>query len=99
MKNYIQIFNNYKTTEGQPFFMINKRVVFPQDKTLDIYDIYYNQDDTPWTVLSYMLYGDISYWWVLSLLNRSMIFYAEKGREIQIIRPEKINDVLSKIQY
>lgn len=99
MKDYTKFFNTYYTNEGQPFKMINKRVVFPLDNSLDIYEVYYNQDDTPWTVLSYMLYGDISYWWVLSLLNKSMVFYAKRGEELQIIRPEKLKEVLSKIYY
>ena len=50
MKDYTKIFNTYYTDEGQPFKMINKRVVFPSDNSLDIYEVYYNQDDTPWTV-------------------------------------------------
>ena len=99
MKNYTQIFNTYVTDEGQPFYMINRSIVFPDDDQLDIYDTYFNQDDTPWTVLSYILYGDISYWWVLSSLNKDMVFYAERGKEIRIIYPEKIKEVLSKIQY
>ena len=53
MTNYTGIFSSYYTTEGQRFLNLNKRVVFPNDSSSDIYDIYHIQDNTPWTVLSH----------------------------------------------
>lgn len=97
MTDYTGIFNSYMTSEGQPFLCINKRVVFPSDETHPIYKKYHIQDDTPWTILSYQLYNTINYWWVLCSLNHSMVFYAEKGSEILIIKPSLIEEVVSKI--
>lgn len=98
MKDYSYIFNGYYTEEGTPFYLLNKRVVFPNDKSLNFYAKYYVDDDIPWTVLSYNLYGTIDYWWVLSSLNRSMIFYAERGSEILVIHPNSIEYILNKIK-
>ena len=98
MKNYSEIFNGYYTEEGTPYYCLNKSVVFPSDQSLEFYTRYYVDDDTPWTTLSYKLYGTIDYWWVLTSLNKSMIFYAERGTEILIIHPNSIENILRKIK-
>lgn len=98
MKNYTNIFNVYYTQEDEPFYFLSKSVVFPEDKSLYFYKKYYIQDDIPWTILSYQLYGTIDYWWVLAALNKSMIFYAERGETIWIIHPDNLEDILSNIR-
>lgn len=98
MINYSKIFNSYITAEGQPFLSLSRRVVFPNDKTNEIYTTKHIQDDTPWTILSYQLYNTIDYWWVLCSLNEDMVFYAKRGEEILIIKPSMIEEVVSKIQ-
>lgn len=97
MINYTGIFSSYYTAEGQPFLNLNKRVVFPSDINNEIYEKYHIQDNTPWTVLSHQLYKTIDYWWVLCSLNHTMVFYAEKGSEILIIKPSIIEEVVSKV--
>lgn len=77
--------------------MLSKSVSFPDDVELDIYDVSYISEDTPWTILSYKYYGTIDYWWVLSALNKNNVFYAPSGRTIRFIKPSRIKDVLSKI--
>jgi hypothetical protein len=64
---------------------------------LDIYDFVYSDDDIPWTIVSYRLYGDISYWWVLSSLNKEMKFYAKRGEVIRFIKPEQLESVLKYV--
>lgn len=98
MRDYTNIFNAYQTQEGEPFYFLSKSVVFPQDTSLNFYRTYYIQDDTPWTILSYQLYGKIDYWWVLSSLNKSMPFYAERGNSILIIHPDNLEEILSNIR-
>ena len=97
MSDYTSIFNKYRTSEDIPFQMINRRIIFPDDKTLEIYGKMYMSSDTPWTILSYKLYDSINYWWVLSSLNKSSIFYAEDGEEIYYIKPEYINLILTAL--
>lgn len=97
MIKYSNIFKSYTTYEGEPFYSLNRTVIFPNDDTLEIYDKYYIQDNTPWTILSYQLYGTIDYWWVLCALNKGQVFYAEEGKEILIIKKDYIEEVTSKI--
>lgn len=95
--NIDKIFNQYTTEEGVPFFLLSKSVFFPTDSSLEIYDYVYVEDDTPWTIMSYKLYGSIAYWWVLSSLNKQSQFYAKRGEVIQIISPEHLISVIKHV--
>lgn len=92
------IFNNYYTVQGIPFLNLSKSVTFPQDNTLEIYDFLYNDEDNPWTILSYLIYGKIDYWWVLSALNKDYPFYAPRGTTIKIISPSHISKIIKYIR-
>lgn len=94
MKN---IFNKYYTSQGIPFLNLSKSVTFPQDDSLQIYNFVYMDEDTPWTILSYRLYGTINFWWVLSALNKNAPFYAPRQQVIRIIKPAYIGTVLNHI--
>lgn len=94
MKN---IFNNYTTYQGIPFLFLNRSITFPSDYSLDIYQYKNVDDDYPWTIMSYKLYGSIDYWWILSALNKDMKFYAKRGTTIRIIAPNKLKTVLKYI--
>ena len=96
-KNYTSIFRQYKTEENIPFYLLNKRVVFPADKSLDIYDSIYVTSDTPWTILSYQLYDSIEYWWILCSINPSSIFYAKEGDTIHYIKRQYIRTILENL--
>ena len=95
--NYTKIFNEYDTQEGVPFYLLSRSVTFPNDDGLEIYDTVYCDEDLAWTVVSYKLYGTIDYWWVLSALNKNMKFYAKAGENIRIIKPNKLEEVLSYV--
>lgn len=97
MENYTDIFKTYNTSEGIPFYLLNKRIEFPDDRGLFIYNSILMDTDIPWTLLSYRLYGDIKYWWLLCSLNKSSIFYAKEGSTIFYIKPEYLTLILSKI--
>lgn len=95
---YNNLFSLYHTAEGIPFTLKNRSIAFPDDATNPIYQTKYISINTPWTVLSYNIYGTIDYWWLLSLLNNSQIFYAEEGSEIRIIDKEYIEDIIKTIE-
>lgn len=95
--NYQRIFNQYNTSQGIPFTLLSKSITFPQDDNLQIYQFMYSSQDVPWTIFSYKLYGTIDYWWVLSLLNKNMKFYAERGKTIRIIKPSMLEQVIKYI--
>lgn len=96
--DYSSLFYQYYTSEGIPFTLKNRSIAFPEDKSNPIYGIKYIAENTPWTILSYILYGAIDYWWILCNLNQSQIFYAEEGSEIRYILPEYLDEVVATIQ-
>lgn len=96
--NYTEIFNKYKTKEGKLFYLINKSIAFPEDKSLAIYDKKIVSDNTPWTVLSYDLYDKIDYWWILCSINKSSIFYAKDGDTVYYIKPEYLSLILTNLK-
>jgi hypothetical protein len=95
MNNYNSIFTVHETSEGIPFYILNRRIQLPTDKSLFIYDSTTASEDTPWTILSYQLYNTIEYWWVLSALNPKYKFYAPLGENIIYIKKEYINELLN----
>lgn len=95
--NIIDIFNRYTTREGIPFLNLTKHVVFPEDKSLDIYKTILISEDTPWTVLSYQIYKTIDYWWILCSLNKENKFYAPEGSRIYYIDNNYIKDIIGEI--
>lgn len=95
--DYSNLFNLYYSTEEIPFTLKNRSIAFPEDKDNAIYGIKYIAENTPWTILSYNIYGSINYWWLLCSLNQSQIFYAEEGSEIRYVLPEYLDDVVGTI--
>lgn len=101
MINYHEIFNNY-SINGVTFSMMNKDIVYPDDKTLEIYDKVLIAEDIAWTILSYKIYGTIKYWWVLAGINRhqfkdkeSSVFYAPAGSTCYFIKKKEIDNLFS----
>lgn len=96
MRDLKDIFNEYDTSEGVPFKLLSKRVHFPEDNE-SLYDYVYISENTPWTVLSYKIYGDIRYWWVLSQLNKKYPFYAKKTTNVKFIPKNTLIEMLKYI--
>lgn len=81
------------------FYNILNTVIFPDNIDKDIFDIKILNVDTPWTTLSYQIYGSISLWWVIFLLNKpNYIFLAKAGRQYKYIKPEYIEFVLENLK-
>lgn len=106
MLKYDDIFSAYNI-DGYAFKLLDRSVTFPDNRNLDIYDSVYVAEDTPWTILSYRVYGTIEYWWVLSSLNRgtgrpeeeqSFFFHAPAGTQCHFIKKEHLRDLLNIIQ-
>jgi hypothetical protein len=96
--NYTEIFNKYRTKEGKLFYLLNRSVSFPEDKTLAIYDTKVITENTPWTILSYNIYDKIDFWWILCSINKSSLFYAKDGDIIYYIKPEYISLILNSLK-
>lgn len=91
-----QIKNNDKN-----FYFYNtlNKVIFPDNLRGDIYNDLIVQVDTPWTTLSFNIYGTIDLWWVVYLINKpKYIFLAKSGSKIRYITPGAIRSVLNSIK-
>lgn len=97
---YSDIFTVHKLN-GVTFNNILKKVQLPEDKTSQLYKKYIVPYTIPWVQLSYMIYGDISYYWLIQLANvekKLNPFYAEIATEIDIIRPEYLTLIINAIK-
>jgi hypothetical protein len=91
MSDYQTIFETYISSENIPFKVLNKRVIFPDDLNSPIYTFKNITANTPWTVLSYQLYGTIDYWWLLCAVNKNNnMYYAQDGTQVAYIKAEYI---------
>lgn len=80
------------------FYNLLNKVVFPKNISDEFVDTIVLQSDTPWTTLSYRLYGTINLWWVVYLLNKpKYIFKAQAATEYKYIKPGAIGAVLQQI--
>lgn len=80
------------------FYNLLNKVVFPDNISDEFIDTIVLQNDKPWTSLSYQLYGTISLWWVVYLLNKpKYIFKAQAATEYKYIKPGAVSAVLQQI--
>ena len=80
------------------FYNLLNKVVFPDNISDEFTDTIVLQNDKPWTTLSYELYGTISLWWVVYLLNKpKYIFKAQAATEYTYIKPGAMGAVLQQI--
>ena len=80
------------------FYNILNKVIFPDDISDEIVDTLILQNDTPWTMLSYKLYGTTNLWWTVYLLNKpDYIFKALAATEYKYIKPGALGAVLQQI--
>ena len=80
------------------FYNLLNKIIFPENISDDVVDTIRLQSDTPWTTLSYQLYGTINLWWSVYLLNKpDYIFKAKAATEYKYIKPGAIGAVLQQI--
>jgi len=92
----ISLINN----KDKSFYFYNtlNRVIFPDSIDKDVFDIKVLNVDTPWTTLSYQIYGSISLWWILFLLNKpEYVFLAKAGKQYKYIKPEYVQSILENL--
>lgn len=99
---YSDIFNVYYTENNNiPFFNILKKIQLPDDKTSELYTTYIVPYNMPWTSLSYLIYNDLTYYWLIQLANTDKKLnplFAEVGTKIFIIKPEYLSLVTETIE-
>lgn len=87
---YSSIFNTYYTQDNVPFYNILKKIQLPEDKTSELYTTYIVPYSMPWTTLSYLIYGDLTYYWLILLANTNKKLnpmYASVSDKILLLNP------------
>ena len=99
---YENIFKvNLLENKDKNFYFYNtlNKVIFPDNLDGSIYKEVTVQADTPWTTLSFNLYGTINLWWVVYLINKpKYIFLAKGGTTIKYITPGAITSILNSMK-
>jgi len=99
---YENIFKvNLLENKDKNFYFYNtlNKVIFPDNLDGSVYREVAVQADTPWTTLSFNLYGTINLWWVVYLINKpKYIFLAKGGTTIKYITPSAITSILNSIK-
>lgn len=99
---YENIFKVYTVEKGPRdsyyFYNITNRVSIPDNIDQTLLDTISLNKKLPWTTFSYQLYGTISLWWLLFLLNKPKnIFYAEAGKQYKYFLPSYIDTIINNI--
>lgn len=98
---YENIFKvNIIENSDKNFFFYNtlNKIIFPDNIDATAYLVRNIEVDTPWTILSFNIYGTINLWWVLYLLNKpKYIFLAKAGTTIKYIKPSVIGSILRRM--
>ena len=84
-----------------PFYNILKKIQLPEDKTSELYTTYIVPYSMPWTTLSYLIYGDLTYYWLILLANTNKKLnpmYANVSDKIFIIKPEYLSMVVEAVE-
>jgi len=84
---------NTALKDDKEFFIYNilSKIEFPDNIQSNIIGLYTSKGDEPLTTSSYNIYNDIDSWWMLYLLNKSLIgnaFFVSGGTQLQYILPE-----------
>jgi hypothetical protein len=98
---YENIFRVNAITNGEKsfyFYNLLNKVIFPDNLDSSLFSEAVVTTDTPWTTLSFKLYGTINLWWVLYLVNKpKYIFLAKGGTIVKYIRPQSMGTILRSI--
>jgi hypothetical protein len=99
---YENIFKvNLLKNKDKNFYFYNtlNKVMFPDNLDGSIYKEVAVQTDTPWTTLSFNLYGTINLWWVVYLINKpKYIFLAKGGTTVKYITTSAITSILNSMK-
>lgn len=98
---YENIFKVY-TTEDKNFYFYNiiKNIQVPKDINSNIFYNTVLQENTPFPVLSYNIYGTTYLWWLICILNdvKNPFDVNNSGKTFKILKKEYVKPVLDQIK-
>jgi hypothetical protein len=80
------------------FYNTLNSVSLPVNLDNSVFDEIEPNYDIPWTTLSYNIYGTMSLWWLIFLVNKpEYIFLAKSGIPLKFIKQEYVVEILSQM--
>lgn len=93
---------NQAETDNKKFYYYNisNKLMLPENIDSQALDSVVFDRPLPWTIASYKIYGSIYLWYILFMLNSKKIkskFLIPAGESVVFIKPQFVNDIISKI--
>lgn len=97
---YENIFNLYQNDISQYYYNILAKVNFPSDIEESFYETYVVAgNSTPWTLISYQIYGTTLLWWLVCAVNniQNPVFFPKAGTQLKYLKPSIARSVIAQI--
>jgi hypothetical protein len=97
---YENLFNVYQNRSNQYFYNILSKVNFPSNLDSNFFDTYtIPNNNMPYTLISYKLYGSILLWWVICSVNNitNPVFFPQAGTKLKILKPAIVSAVIQQL--
>ena len=98
---YENIFKVFQTGEKNFYYYnILKTIKVPDDINSDIFLTYTYPSGTPFTTLSYQIYGTTYLWWLICIINKieNPFDTSLNGKTLKIIKKEYLKPILDNIK-
>ena len=97
---YENLFKVYQTGDKNFYYYnILKNIKVPDDINSDIFDTITLTNHTPFTVLSYQIYGTTYLWWLICIVNKIANPFDKTiiGLKIKVIKKQYVKTILDNI--
>lgn len=98
---YENIFKVYTSSDNEYYiYNILKTVKVPLDLNNQFFDLVTLQSNTPWTTLSYQIYGTTYLWWLLCIFNniQNPFDAQNNGKQLKVLKKQYVKGVLDIIK-
>lgn len=98
---YENIFKVYQIDDKNFYFYnIIKNIKAPNDIDNNIFQLITYNGTTPFTTLSYQIYGTTYLWWLICVLNNIQNPFDSNnaGKQLKILKPQYLKPILDSIK-
>jgi hypothetical protein len=104
LEHYERIFKIYTTGNSDKefyFYNILKKITLPENIDSNFLDFYTVSSPLPLTTISHNIYDDIRLWWLIFIINSSVIgkdiFVVPGGTQLKFIKSQYLSIVFNQI--
>jgi len=96
---YENIFKLYINENDQYFYNLKRSISFPDNISDEYISSFKYDQQVPWTIISFNIYGTIFLWWSITELNKisNPVILPKLGTIIKYIQPKYIKQIVSQI--